>query len=82
MLKKRSESHVAFATNLSKVTEEIKETNSEEWSLAWTKKLDNSPVVARELTKAGMQSNLLAAANRLSGVDGGPGASRGSAAWR
>ena len=30
----------------------------------------------------GMQSNLLAAANRLSGVDGGPNVSGGSAAKR
>lgn len=38
----------------------------------WVKKMDNSSRIATKLT--GMQSNLLAAANRLSGVDGGPNA--------
>lgn len=34
-------------------------------------------MVAGKLTEAGMQSNLLAAPNRLSGVDGGPDVSGG-----
>lgn len=40
--------------------------------------MDNSLMVASKLN--GMQSNLLVAANRLSGVDGGSNVSGGSAA--
>ncbi|EGI68673.1 hypothetical protein G5I_02609 [Acromyrmex echinatior] len=43
-----------------------------------SEKVDNLLMVASKLN--GMQSNLLAAANRLSGVDGGPNVSGGSAA--